>query len=252
MPPLLEKLSRILWPVFLLGHWLSCGFVAWMLLAQVNFAYPLAYEALDVEQHIAHYGPENRYRDNFADTSKQQHIELFSQINHAIHHDANELSHITFTPRTGNTQTLLRRDEVLHLTDVAHLIDKVYLLGISAVIAMIISGVLLHRDRSTLPRPKNVVLSVCGTIAALIAVVLIIGSKKVFYYLHTWIFPPEHPWFFYYQDSLMTTLMKAPDLFGLIAALLLALWLLLWGATLFMITRFWPRPLRSATNKEQA
>jgi hypothetical protein len=93
---------------------------------------------------------------------------------------------------------------------------------------------------------------VCGTIAALIAAVLIIGSKKVFYYLHTWIFPPEHPWFFYYQDSLMTTLMKAPDLFGLIAALLLALWLLLWGATLFMITRFWPRPLRSATNKEQA
>ncbi|WP_049722029.1 lipoprotein intramolecular transacylase Lit [Gilvimarinus polysaccharolyticus] len=246
MPPLLKKLSRVLWPIFLLGHWLSCGFVAWMLLAQVNFAYPLAYQALNIDQHIAQYGPQNRYRDNFSDTSKQQHIELFSQINLAIHHDASELANITFTPRTGDTQTLLRADEVLHLTDVAHLIDEVYLLGISAVIAMIISGVLLRGNRSPLPRPKHVVFSVCGTIAILVVAVLIIGSKKVFYYLHTWVFPPEHPWFFYYQDSLMTTLMKAPDLFGFIAALLLILWLLLWGATLFIIARLWPRSRLSA------
>jgi hypothetical protein len=39
----------------------------------------------------------------------------------------------------------------------------------------------------------------------------------VFYGLHTWIFPPGHAWFFYYQDSLMTMMMKAPELFAYIA-----------------------------------
>lgn len=246
----MRTLSRILWPVFLLGHWLSCGFIAWILLAQIDFAYPQAYQALNINQHIAQYGPENRYRDHFADTAKQQHLELFGQINAAIHHAPDKLATITFTPSNGDTQTLLRRDEVLHLTDVAHLIDGVYALGYASLVAMLLGGFLLGRQRSPLPRPKKVVASVCGSIAAIVAVVFIVGPKKVFYYLHTWVFPPEHPWFFYYQDSLMTTLMKAPDLFGFIAALLLALWLMLWGASLFIITRLWPRPHLSATHKD--
>ena len=41
-----------------------------------------------------------------------------------------------------------------------------------------------------------------------------------FYALHEWIFPDNHQWFFYYQESLMTVLMKAPDLFGAISVLI--------------------------------
>jgi hypothetical protein len=234
-------LSRLLWPVFLLGHWLSCGFVAWVLLAQVDFAYPLAHQALGIDQHIAHYGPQNRYREHFADTTAHQQIELFSHINHAIHHDPRQLSQITFTPATGHTQKLLRRDEILHLTDVAHLINGVYRLGYGSLGAMVLGGLLLRRQRSPLPRPKSVVLSVGGGLGVIVGAVLITGPKNVFYYLHTWVFPPEHPWFFYYQDSLMTTLMKAPDLFGFITVLLLSLWLLLWGGTLLLIARYWPQ-----------
>lgn len=234
-------LTRLLWPVFFLGHWLSCGIVAWVMLAQVDFAYPLAHQALDIDQHIAHYGPQNRYRNNFADTTAQQQIELFSHINHAIHHNPERLSQITFTPETGNTQTLLRHDEVLHLTDVAHLISRVYLLGYCSLGAMVLGGLLLAHKRSSLPRPKSVLFSVGGGLAVIISAVLITGPKNVFYYLHTWLFPPEHPWFFYYQDSLMTTLMKAPDLFGFIAMLLLSTWLLLWGGTLLLIARYWPQ-----------
>jgi hypothetical protein len=59
----------------------------------------------------------------------------------------------------------------------------------------------------------------------------------VFYALHDWIFPPDRPWFFYYQDSLLTTMMKAPDLFGAIAAEILAVALLLYTGILFAARR---------------
>jgi hypothetical protein len=67
-----------------------------------------------------------------------------------------------------------------------------------------------------------------------------LGAKKVFYQLHVWIFPEGHQWFFYYQESLMSTLMKAPDLFAgigiaiflgailLFVLMLLALYFLKW------------------------
>jgi hypothetical protein len=67
---------------------------------------------------------------------------------------------------------------------------------------------------------------------------LIAGPTQVFYQFHLWIFPADHQWFFYWQDSLMSTLMKAPVLFGGIAAVIalgallltpVLYWLGLWG-----------------------
>ena len=63
--------------------------------------------------------------------------------------------------------------------------------------------------------------------------VIAIGTKKVFYTAHTLIFPAGHQWFFYYEESLMTMLMQAPDLFAAIAAEWLLLtafcyWLVIW------------------------
>jgi hypothetical protein len=43
------------------------------------------------------------------------------------------------------------------------------------------------------------------------------------------VFPPGHAWFFYYEDSLMTTLMQAPHLFGFIAVAIGVLALALFG-----------------------
>jgi len=44
-----------------------------------------------------------------------------------------------------------------------------------------------------------------------------VGEGGLFAWLHEQVFPPGHQWFFYYQESLMTTLMKAPHLFGPVA-----------------------------------
>lgn len=58
--------------------------------------------------------------------------------------------------------------------------------------------------------------------------VLLAGAKKFFYWLHTIVFPADHQWFFYYEESLMSTLMKAPALFAPISILLILLGLVFW------------------------
>ncbi|MFT7095179.1 MAG: hypothetical protein ACJAV3_002995, partial [Alcanivorax sp.] len=47
------------------------------------------------------------------------------------------------------------------------------------------------------------------------------------------LFPAENEWFFYWQDSLMSTLMKAPVLFGGIAAAIAI------GALLLIPVLYW-------------
>lgn len=233
------RFASVLWPLFFLCHWLVSGFVAWHLLAQVDFAYPQAYQALDINAHIDTYGPQNRYKDDFAHTDKEQHLSLFHQINQAIHQNPDSLAEITYTPASGQTVTLLRPPEVIHLQDVARLIDGVYIAGWASLCVFIAATVMLRWQKAPLPRPQNVILTFTGAIALGALVVFAAGPKKVFYLLHTWVFPPEHPWFFYYQDSLMTTLMKAPDLFGFIAVLLLVLWTVIWGISLWATIRLW-------------
>ena len=49
-------------------------------------------------------------------------------------------------------------------------------------------------------------------------VIFAVGAHDVFKAMHEMVFPDDHQWFFYYQDSLMTTLMKAPDIFFAIGA----------------------------------
>ena len=72
----------------------------------------------------------------------------------------------------------------------------------------------------------------CGAVAVLIASVavplIMLGPKDVFYWMHEMIFPPDHPWFFYWDESLMSTLMKAPDLFGGIALMIAFMAVPLW------------------------
>ena len=56
-------------------------------------------------------------------------------------------------------------------------------------------------------------------IALLLTIIIVaVGPNDVFSALHEFVFPADHQWFFYYQDSLMTTLMKAPDIFFAIGA----------------------------------
>ena len=210
--------------------WLIATFwLAWQLLVPVNFAYPVAYKMLHIQEHIDHYGPQNRFKRDFARTTPTERKRLFAAIVTAIQHHGNGLRDITYVTPDGYRDTLLREPEVVHLEDVASLIDKFNVAAwISLGISVMSLGLLAWR-RLPSPGPKQILIGLGGLLLATGAVLMIMGPTDTFYWLHTHIFPPNHEWFFYYQDSLMTTLMKAPDLFGFIAAIWVALALLLFG-----------------------
>lgn len=235
---LLQSVTQsLMWFLFFSAGLLVSCWLAWHILAQVNFAFPLGYKALDIEQHIQHFGPQNRYKQGFENTTEEEHYRLFGEIVKSIQNGGHGLAEITYSiPGKSNTP-LLRNPEVVHLTDVGKLIDFFYASSwIGIFILCVCIGYFYHKQQ-TMPSAKSVALGVGGFVIVCVAVVLGVGPKAVFYWLHIQIFPADHEWFFYYQDSLMTTLMKAPDIFGLIAVQIAALALAFYSAILFVTQR---------------
>jgi len=118
----------LLWPLLLIGHALAASLLAWHLLAQVNFVYPLGYKLLSIEQHIRLYGPQNRYKPEFAQTTPTEHRQLFSEIVDAVQNHGHGLAEISYRGSEGPI-LLMREAEVIHLQDVANLIDIFYEAG---------------------------------------------------------------------------------------------------------------------------
>lgn len=213
------------WGVYSLSGLVWAFLVSWVLLASVHFAYPLLHDVLDITQHTEKFGPQNRYRRDFELTNQAERERLFAAINTAIHDNGEGLESIKYHNQfTGKPiDTLLHRAEILHLQDVAKLVNILYwVAGISLLIWLTMLG-LFSTGKLTLPTFKQQILSTLALILGCTILVLAIGPVKVFYAFHDWFFPANHKWFFYYQESLMTILMKAPFLFGYIAILLLAL-----------------------------
>jgi len=212
---------------------LSCLITAfwfsWHGLAQINFGYALGYKMLAIDQHIQRYGPSNRYRDNFELTSYDQHQQLFCDIVNAIQRGGTGLAEITYTTPDQTTSTLLREAEVIHLQDVANLITLFNQVAVGSLILLLILAGVYRWQKKPPPTLKHIA---TGTVITLMVIgigLLIAGPTNTFYWLHTKVFPDDHQWFFYYQESLMTTLMKAPDLFGFIAGLWAVVALSLFG-----------------------
>ena len=200
--------------LLLAGFWLT-----WAGLSQANFAYPLAYEWLDIRGHIATFGPQNRYRFGYHTLKDADHQAHFAAIVDAIHHNGQGLEGLAYTTADGRHSSLLRPAEILHLQDVSRLVTHWWRVGLGATLLWLTGMVWITLRRWPPPSPARVAAAGLALTALVTASVLLIGPVKVFYAAHDAVFPPGHEWFFYYQDSLMTTLMKAPDLFGFIAVL---------------------------------
>ncbi len=221
-------LALVLWPVLFISQLLTAALFSWHLLAQFDFAYPWAYHMLAIDQHIEKFGPTNRFRPHFETTTQAQHFDLFAQISVAIQNSGKGFAKITYLTDKNQTYTLLRNAEVVHLQDVANLVDVFYAAGIVALLLLIATMAVAKTKQLQLPTLKAIGLGIVGFILATTIPLFVIGPKQVFYWLHVQIFPPDHKWFFYYQESLMTTLMKAPDLFSFIGAVMASIFLMFW------------------------
>ena len=165
-----------------------------------------------------------------------QHLHLFSGIVDAVHAQGDGLAELEFTDDRGRTKPLLREPEIVHLQDVANLIDVLSVAGAVSLLIAAIGTFMLVRRRVVI-QWKQQGLLLGGLLAAVGLVLLIAGPTAVFYQLHIWIFPDDHQWFFYYQESLMSTMMKAPDLFGGIGATIGGLGIVIFGLYLLLVSR---------------
>jgi hypothetical protein len=219
------------WGGLFISSLLVALFLAWHLLARADFFYGTWYEVLDIDQTVSTYGPQNRYRHGFASTDKREHQRLFAAIVTAIHDDGEGLEELQyFDADNGVDSSFLTDAEIVHLRDVAMLINKVNVAGVTAIAVMLTLLALIVTRQ--LPPPSLIRFHVGAAVVltAAVALALNLGAEDTFYAMHEWVFPPDHQWFFFYRDSLMSTFMQAPNLFGYIALALAALALVLYAA----------------------
>lgn len=217
---------------------ISCIYIAWQILAQFNFLYGVIYERHDLETHINTYAPQNRNKNNFEFTTREDRIAIFKDIATAINSDGTGLNEITYS-NTASTSEIpfLVRAERDHLQDVANLVSKLKPIGALTASALLIFYAFCFYYKTSRYeyywRPSGILASfmqltiitfALGTLTA------ILGAQRTFYLLHEWAFSDKAQWFFYYQDSLMTTLM--PEVvFADISILLILITTVVWVIT---------------------
>ena len=208
---------RLGWTFFSLVSVVFALFVSWHVLAAMDFLYPWGYEVLDIDRTIAIYGPKNRYRRDFETTTKDERVRLFGEIVDAIHDRGRGLPSLVYRRPDGRPiDSLLTPPEVVHLRDVAHLVGLMQWIGWGAALSWVSATLALSLRGVLVPPLKTLFTGMAAAMAVIVMLIVLIGPVRVFYALHTWVFPKDHPWFFYYADSLMSMMMKAPDLFGYI------------------------------------
>jgi hypothetical protein len=214
-----RRYRSLLWAILLLAALPASLMAGWQALSSTDFLYPFWYEVIGIDRTITAYGPKNHYREHFELTTKEERSRLFAAIVTAINDGGHGLERLAYHDARGKPLgLLLRAPEITHLRDVARLIDWLYRLGFGALLVWLLVLAWLWRLRLP-PPPLGRYLAGFGLGVGVLSLgVIAVGAEKVFYKAHTLIFPANHQWFFYYEESLMTMLMKAPDLFAAIAA----------------------------------
>lgn len=231
--------NLVFWPLFFISQFITLALISWHLMAQIHFAYPLGYKLLDLQSHIAEFAPLNRYKEDFEHLSQEEHWRLFGEISDSIQDHGRGLADIRYTLKNGQTTLLMHQDEIIHLQDVANLVDKFYLTGYIAMVIWITSFLIIYWRKPTPPSSRKLLIGFVSLISLASLVIIVLGAKDVFYWLHIQIFPENHKWFFYYQDSLMTTLMKAPDIFAFISILLVVEIIIFWIIFTYMMKKLY-------------
>lgn len=220
---------------------LACTLGSWTILSKTNFFYAHIYEFNNLALHIAKYAPQNRNKEDFELTTTEEHIRLFGEIAKSVNSDGEGLAKITYRANGKEIDTLLTQAEITHLEDVSHLVTplKSAGLGVSVALLLFLGICWLYKEKRQryLWRPMGLFSSIVGLlilVAASTGTVFIVGPQKVFYFLHEVFFKDKGQWFFYFQDSLMTTLM--PEVvFANISILIAALTAIIWVVSLILI-----------------
>jgi lipoprotein signal peptidase len=245
-PGALKSLAKILGNFGLtLALLISCLYMSWQILSQANFLYDQIYDHNDLENHINEYAALNRNgKESFALTDKAERVQIFNDIAREINTGGEGLATISFVGAGEATRTpFLIAEERDHLRDVANLVTSLKPLG--AVLASLLIAFYCFcwyykvSRFQYLWRPSGILVSLfqIATLAVVcVAITFALGPQQTFYLLHDWAFSDKAQWYFYFEDSLMTTLM--PEVvFGNIASLIAILTIFNWLLINFILRR---------------
>jgi len=221
--------SNSLWMLFLLLTFLVTLPISWWGMAQADFFYSSLHDNIGIDKHIQRYAPRNRFNKlEFEKTTKVERLVLFNGVVTAIHNKGEGLDSLAYI-RNSNQEpvNLFTKAEVIHLKDVANLLEKLKPVILAVLLFWLASMLWINLKGIKLPSIKRFSL-LALILFAVVFLILSVGPEKVFNQLHIWAFPDNHQWFFYYEDSLMSTMMKAPDLFAYIS--------IIWGFLSILLT----------------
>lgn len=228
----------LLWAAYSTTSLLVSIWLAWHLCAQVNFLYPLWYSTLSINQTVSQTSPRHLYKKQFGATTVQEHHRLFAEIVKSVQNQGKGLANIKFYDEQGRLLgQLLTEKEIIHLNDVARFVNQLNWLSLILFVICLLLVATFFLLRITMPKLRSLFVSVGVILGMLALVVISIGPTRVFYWLHPIVFPADHQWFFYYEESLMSTLMKAPALFAPLGVQLILLGLLIWGLHLLVLKK---------------
>ena len=235
----MKTLLRLsLWSVYSLLSLLLCIWLAWHVSASMNFLYPAWYNLLKIDQTVQQTMPRHLYKKEFINTDSLEHQRLFGEIVTAVQNNGKGLEEIVFYNTNGQMLgELLTENEIIHLQDVANLVNSLNWISLMLVLICILILAVIIFYKLAMPALNKMIAGVVAFIALAALSIIIFGSKKFFYWLHTIVFPENHQWFFYYEESLMSTLMKAPALFAPISIQLLLLGVMIWISQLWLLNR---------------
>ena len=221
-----------------------CLFLAWKSLSATNFFFERLYQLHAIDEQIKNYAPQNRNRENFELTSSLEHQRIFGEIVSSINTNGRGLAEIGYFDSSGE-----KIDDFLTINEITHLQDVSELIVSSTKLVLILTGVLIavygfffyykvSRSRY-LWKPVTTLFSfftMVFTLGLVTGIIFVIGARKVFHLLHEVLFADKGQWFFYYQDSLMTTLLPE-SLFGTIAVMMTVCALFYWIILNTIITK---------------
>jgi len=215
-----------------------CLVFSWHFLSKANFFFNSLYDMHKIETHINEFAPQNRQnRNNFEHTSKAERVRIVGEILRTVNANGVGLKTIQYFYTDGTPINLfLTLEEVDHLEDVSVLVQLMNNLAFIFIIIFIIMIFLAWRYKRTAPSLLILVCSIASFVVIITGCIIFIGPLEVFNKLHELVFADKSQWHFYYQDSLMTTLLKAPDTFASMAALMTAIALIFW-LLIFCLTK---------------
>jgi integral membrane protein (TIGR01906 family) len=210
-----RSVTNLLWLLCCISLIILSFGLSWQIHKSTDFFYSFWYQQLNIEQTITTYVPDNTFdKKDYIDTNTEQRVDNFSEIVTQIHNNGEHLAQLSYVNKNQEVKKLLTPAEIIHLEDVSHLIRKLTLVSVGNLIILLLFSIVIYQKKLYLPKTKDQLLAVVLPCLLILALFILFGFTKLFYYLHTVIFPDNHQWFFYYQESLMSSLMKAPDLFA--------------------------------------